>query len=84
VNTIDVTLHLPEDLVKQATAAGILTDERMTALLETEIERQKRVQRFAQTVQQLRALEPAITEDEVEAEIQAYRAEKAARKPSST
>lgn len=73
---VDVTLHLPEELVNRATEAGILTDERIAALLEMEIERKTHVERFAQTVNQLRTLEPPLTEGEIDEEIRAYRAEK--------
>ncbi|HRF98292.1 MAG TPA: hypothetical protein PLZ51_23955 [Aggregatilineales bacterium] len=37
---IEITLHLPELLVKQATQMGILTDEHISNLLRAEIEAQ--------------------------------------------
>lgn len=83
MNMVDVTLHLPEELVNRAEAAGVLTDERIATLIEMEIERQFHVERFAETVRQLRAVEPSLTEEDVEAEIQAYRAEKSHRRETN-
>jgi hypothetical protein len=74
--TIDVTLNLPEELVEKAREAGVLTDARMAALIEAEVVRQTHLQRFQSKLRQLRALEPALTQDEIDAEIEAYRAEK--------
>jgi uncharacterized protein (DUF849 family) len=76
MNKVDITLRLPEELVNRAEAAGVLTEERVTALLEMEIKRQAHAERFAQTVKQLRELEPPLTEEDIEAEIEAYRAAK--------
>lgn len=76
MNIVNVVLHLPEELVKQAEAAGILTDESVAALLQSEIKRQFHITRFSQTLQQLRNVKPPLSEDEVDAEIQVYRAEK--------
>jgi hypothetical protein len=76
---VNVTIELPAELVQKAEAAGILTAERMAELVERELERQSRTNRFFETVDQLTMLEPPLTEDEINAEIAAYRREKGAR-----
>lgn len=40
MNFVEITLHLPEILAKQATQMGLLTDEYITQLLSAEIEAQ--------------------------------------------
>lgn len=80
---IDITLHLPEELVNRAEAAGVLSDERIAALLEREIERQVHAERFAQTLSQLRAVEPPLTEADVAEEIRQYRAEKSSHRKNA-
>ena len=72
---MEVTVQLPEDLVSEAQAAGLLTGERLSRLLRAELARQQHIAELRQTIQQLRALEPAITPEEIEAEIQADRDE---------
>ncbi len=74
--TVDVTLQLPEELVTQAQNAGILTGERVAELLQTELERQRRVQRYFDALDQLATVEPRLTPEEIDAEITAYRREK--------
>jgi hypothetical protein len=76
---ISITIELPEELAQKAQAAGILTTERMAELVERELDRQERANRFFNTVDQLVELEPPLTEEEIQAEIEAYRREKAAR-----
>jgi len=72
MTTVDVTLSLPEELVEQAKSAGVLTDERVAALLEAEIKRQINARRFQATLQQLRAVDPSLTQEEIDDEIEAY------------
>lgn len=40
MNVVEITVHLPETLAKQASQMGMLTDERITQLLRAEIEAQ--------------------------------------------
>lgn len=76
MNRIDVTLNLPQELVEQARSAGLLTDDEVERWLIAELERQGRLNRFFNTLDQLSSLEPSITPDEIDAEIEAYRQEK--------
>ena len=80
MTAIDVTLKLPEELVAEARAAGILTDERVAQLLEAELERKRRAGTFFDDITQLHALEPSLTQRDIDAELAAYRKEKAARR----
>ena len=79
---MDITLKLPEELVKQAQAAGILTDEQIANLIQTELERRQRRATFFSDVARLRKLEPALTAEEIEAELAAYRRERKDRTQS--
>jgi hypothetical protein len=82
MNRIDVTLSLPEDLVEQAKSAGLLTEDELERWLITELERQRKLDRFFNTLDKLNALEPRLTPEEIDAEIEAYRREKKQRKQS--
>ena len=77
---ITLTLNLPQELVKQARSAGLLTEEQIERWLTEELERQHRLDRFFGKLDKLKALEPTITPQEIDAEIQAYRREKRQRK----
>lgn len=77
---MDITLKLPEQLVKQARAAGILTDERIASLIEAELERNQRKATFAADIERLHKLQPPLTQEEIEAELQAFRQERAAQR----
>jgi hypothetical protein len=78
MTAVNVMLKLPEALVEEAKAAGILTDERVAQLLEAELERKRRARTFFDDVAQLHALEPTLTQGDIDAEFAAYRKEKAA------
>jgi hypothetical protein len=80
MNRVDVTLNLPEDLVEQAKSAGILTEDEVERWLMSELERQRKLDRFFGTLDKLNALEPRLTPEEIDAEIEAYRREKHQRK----
>lgn len=77
--SVNVTIELSEELAQKAEAAGILTPKRIAELVEREVERQERANRFFETVDKLVDLKPSLTQDEIQAEIEAYRREKAER-----
>lgn len=68
---VDVLLKLPKELVERAKEAGVLTDERMAAMIEVELKRQAHIRRFKETVEQLRDLQPPITQEEIDEELEA-------------
>jgi hypothetical protein len=73
-----ITVSLPDDLARQAQSAGLLRSEAIEQLLR-EAMRKGQVDRLFATMDQLAALEPKLTEEEIDAEIAAARAERARR-----
>ena len=71
---IELKLRLPDSLVREANARGLLTPQGLEALLREEVQR-RRVTQLFEAADRFTAL-PPLTEAEVEAEIQAARAEK--------
>jgi Arc/MetJ family transcription regulator len=73
-----ITLDLPDELAREAEAAGLLTPEAVTRLLRAEIGRRKH-QRLHELMDALAAGdETPLSNDEVNAEIEAARAERRA------
>ena len=73
---LELKLTLPDSLVREAKSRGLLTPQGLEALLREEVQR-RRVTQLFEAADRLSAL-PSLTEAEVEAEIQAARAEKRA------
>jgi hypothetical protein len=88
MNTREITLNLPVDLVKRAQEQGLLNSERIASLLEAEIERLNRWKSldkpFEPAREAFRAEHADMSEDEImaliNAEVKAYRAEEYAKK----
>jgi len=80
MDTTEVILNLPADLVERAREAGILENSRITRLLEAELQREIAVTRLFNNLAKLRSVEPPLTPEEIDTEIRAYRAEKAAHR----
>lgn len=74
-----VTVRLPDELAREAQAAGLLRDEAIETLLR-EAMRQRQVNELFTTMGKLASLKPQLTEDEIDAEIAAARAERARRR----
>lgn len=87
MTSVNVTVELPESLVEQARAAGILSSERIAALLEMELAREaawKRLYQAADAVRESAATEYGkLSDDEVmqlvDEEIHIMRAEERAK-----
>lgn len=79
----DITLHLPEQLVREALDAGILTDANITEYLKSELDRYQRRRALIVNMQHLQVHDPPAI-DEIEAEIRAFRREQAARRGALT
>lgn len=75
MTAVPVTLNLPEAVVETARDAGLLTDERVSELLVAELERIQRVNRLFENADKLAALEPGLTPEQIQAEIDADRQE---------
>lgn len=67
---MDITLRLPEESAKRAEEAGLLTDEKLAALIEAELKRRQRVDALFDDMESLQALEPPMTPVETDAGIQ--------------
>jgi len=68
---LEIKLTLPDSLVREAQASGLLTSQALENLLREEM-RRRRVGQLFEVADRLAAL-PPLTETEVEAEIQAAR-----------
>jgi len=76
MTTIQITL--PDQLAEEAARAGLLASERIEALLREQL-RAERISRLRATRDRLAADPlPPMTADEIQAEIDAYRAERRA------
>lgn len=75
----NITVSLPDDLAQQAQAAGLLRPAALETLLREAMKRRDIGELFA-SIEKLNALEPALTEVEIDAEIAAARAERARRR----
>jgi len=71
---LELKLKLPGSLAREAEAKGLLTPQALELLLREEVRRQRVTQLF-EAADRLAAL-PPLTEAELEAEIQAVRAER--------
>lgn len=74
---LEVTLALPDVVAREAEARGVLTAETLETLIKAEVQRRRAEHLFA-TADRLVAVSPALTEADIEAEIQAVRAERRA------
>jgi len=77
---LELKLKLPDSLVREAQASGLLTPEALEALLRDEVQR-RRIGQLFKAADRLAAL-PPMTEAEVEAEIRAARAERRSSRAS--
>lgn len=76
MSDVEITLRLPELLAEQAQAEGVLTNDTLAMLIEMELRRKASLRRLRETANQLQALQPPITPEEIDEEIRQYRAEK--------
>jgi hypothetical protein len=81
---IEIVIKLPQELVERAKAVGVQIEaqsEQIAAVIEAQIRRREAAQQLRQVAEQLHSLPDELkpTADEIDAEIRAYRAEKAAK-----
>lgn len=77
---IEIKLTLPDDLAQEARALGLLTPAAMQRLIDAEVERRHKIARLFETMDKLAALDiPPLSNEELNAEIEAARAERRAR-----
>lgn len=73
-----VTIELPDQLAEQARKEGLLSPVAVQRLIEEAIQR-RAGQRFLQTLDQLATVEPRLTPEEIQSEINAARRERRQR-----
>lgn len=75
---MNITIELPDDLANQAQRFDLLNSEAIASLLKAEVERRRDASwnRLMGKLERLQAVQPPITPEEIDAEIEAYRAEK--------
>ena len=78
--SITIQLDLPDALAKEAKATGLLESKSMTDLLSTELRRRKAAAELNNVLEEIRA-QPGkpMSGEEIQAEVDAVRAEKRAR-----
>jgi hypothetical protein len=81
--SITVQLDLPESVAAEAKAKGLLDPRALTRLVERELELDKPMREFREMVEQMRAYpDEPMTMDEIQAEVNAVRAERVRREGS--
>ena len=75
----NITVSLPDELAQQAQSAGLLRPDAIERLLR-EAMKKRQVEQLFTTMDKLAALQPALTEAEIDAEIAAARAARARRR----
>jgi len=79
MTTLELTLNLPEDLAQRAKDAGLLSNEAIEKLLREQLRRQAG-EELRTMLDRVQSTGTPMTEDEVQAEIDAYRSEKRAKR----
>jgi post-segregation antitoxin (ccd killing protein) len=79
MTTLELTLNLPDGLAQEAKAAGLLTPEAIEQMLKRELKR-RAGELLLESARALQAVEPRLTEAEIQAEIDAARAQRRARR----
>jgi hypothetical protein len=73
-----LTIELPDQLAEEARKEGLLSPAALQRLIEEAI-RRRSGRRFMQTLDRLAAVEPSLTPEEIQAEIDAARRERRQR-----
>jgi len=79
--SLDITITLPDELVVEARARGLLTPQAIQQMIDAELDRQRKVDDLFATMDRLAAADiPPMTNDELNEEIRAARAERRAQR----
>lgn len=82
MTTLDIKLNLPDSLAQEAARMGLLEPDSLQALLREAV-RSRRIARLAEARQRIAAAGiPPLTMEEIQAEIEADRAERRAKASS--
>ena len=80
MTTFEFTLNLPDELASKAQAAGLLNSEAIEKLLREQLRKQAGEELRVMLNKVDASGIPAMSEDEIQAEIDAYRAERRAKR----
>jgi uncharacterized protein YaaR (DUF327 family) len=80
MTTLELTLNLPDELASKAQAAGLLNSEAIEKLLREQLRKQAGEELRAMLDKIDASGEAPMSQDEIQAEINAYRAERRAKR----
>ena len=84
MTTLELTLNLSDELASKAQAAGLLNSESIEKLLREQLRKQAGEELRAMLNKVSASDEPPMSEDEIQAEINAYRAERRAQRGTAS
>lgn len=79
MTTLQLTVTVPDEVADALLSRGLLAPDRLAAMLQREAERDAAIERLFRAADALTALEPALSEEEINAEIEAVRRQRAHR-----
>jgi post-segregation antitoxin (ccd killing protein) len=84
MTTLELTLNLPDELANQAQAAGLLNSEAIERLLREQLRKRAGEQLRVMLNKADASGIPPMSEDDIQAEIEAYRAERRAQRGTAS
>lgn len=79
--SLDITITLPDELASEARARGLLAPEALQQMIDVELARQRRIDQLFDVMDRLADSDtPPMTNDELNEEIRAARAERRAQR----
>jgi len=80
MTALEIKVRLPDDLARQAQAAGLLTEEAVERMIKAELKR-RAGEALLESTRRISAVDgPVMTPEEIQQEINAARAERRARR----
>jgi post-segregation antitoxin (ccd killing protein) len=80
MTTLEIKVTLPDELAREAQAAGLLTDEAIERMIKAEL-KHRAGEALLESARRISAVEgPVMTPEEIQQEINAVRAERRARR----
>lgn len=80
--SVTVTIELTEEQLRAARSTGVLEPDELARLVQRELERRQDARRMNEIMDALQSSPDRPTPEEIDAEIEAYRSEKRARRAS--
>jgi post-segregation antitoxin (ccd killing protein) len=84
MTTLELTLNLPDELANKAQAAGLLNSEAIEKLLREQLRKQAGEELRVMLNKAGASSAPPMSEDEIQAEIEVYRAERRAQRGTAS